>query len=123
MAQTKITAILRRRNKNKADELLTDSIAQLTKSIKTAKNATHLDQLLGIEGAGSASYFNVFGRLLKREMGFDFERRSRRPPADPTNSLLSFAYTLLTSDIISAVQVVGLDPFIYPSQKTPTDLE
>jgi len=109
---TNMRVTLRRRNKNKADESLTDSIAQLTKSIKTAKNATQLDQLLGIEGAGSAAYFNVFGRLLKREMGFDFERRSRRPPADPTNSLLSFAYTLLTSDIISAVQIVGLDPFI-----------
>lgn len=109
---TNMRTVLRRRNKEKSDKMLSDSIAQLAQNIKTAKNATHLDQLLGIEGAGSAAYFNVFGRLLKSEMGFDFQRRSRRPPADPTNSLLSFAYTLLTSDLISAIQIVGLDPFI-----------
>ena len=50
--------------------------------------------------------------MLKPEMGFNFERRSRRPPADPTNALLSFAYSLLTADLISAIQTVGLDPYV-----------
>ena len=45
-------------------------------------------------------------------MGFDFQRRSRRPPADAINAMLSFAYSLLTADLMSAIQTVGLDPYV-----------
>ena len=71
-----------------------------------------LPELLGIEGNASAAYFQSFSAMLKPAMGFNFERRSRRPPADPTNALLSFAYSLLTADLISAIQLVGLDPYV-----------
>ena len=71
-----------------------------------------LPELLGIEGNASAAYFQSFEAMLKPAMGFNFERRSRRPPADPTNALLSFAYSLLTADLISAIQLVGLDPYV-----------
>ena len=74
--------------------------------------ADGLPELLGIEGNASAAYFQSFSAMLKPEMGFNFERRSRRPPADPTNALLSFAYSLLTADLISAIQTVGLDPYV-----------
>ncbi len=74
--------------------------------------ATELPELLGIEGNASAAYFSAFNFMLKSKMGFDFQRRSRRPPADATNALLSFAYSMLTADLISAVQTVGLDPYI-----------
>lgn len=67
-------------------------------------------RLLGLEGAASAFYFSVLGRLLKGDWGF--ERRSRRPPTDPVNALLSYGYVLLTHHVASAVNVVGLDPFI-----------
>jgi CRISPR-associated protein Cas1 len=79
---------------------------------KRIDKATELSELLGIEGNASASYFGSFGFMLKKEMGFDFQRRSRRPPADATNALLSFAYSLLTADIMSAIQTVGLDPYV-----------
>ena len=79
---------------------------------KRVDTATDIPELLGIEGNASAAYFGSFGFMLKEEMGFDFQRRSRRPPADPTNALLSFAYSLLTADISSAIQVVGLDPYV-----------
>ncbi len=79
---------------------------------KRVKAATELSQLLGMEGNASASYFGSFDFMLKSELGFDFQRRSRRPPADPTNALLSFAYSLLTADLMSAIQTVGLDPYI-----------
>jgi CRISPR-associated protein Cas1 len=65
--------------------------------------------LLGLEGAGTAFYFGVFGRLLK---DWDFERRQRRPPRDPVNALLSFGYVLLMNQVASAVSVVGLDPYV-----------
>ena len=79
---------------------------------KRIERATELSELLGIEGNASASYFGAFGFMLKQEMGFDFQRRSRRPPADATNALLSFAYSLLTADLMSAIQTVGLDPYV-----------
>ena len=79
---------------------------------KRIDRATELSELLGIEGNASASYFGSFGFMLKKEMGFDFQRRSRRPPADATNALLSFAYSLLTADLMSAIQIVGLDPYV-----------
>ena len=66
--------------------------------------------LLGLEGAGTAAYFGVFGRLLRK--GWVFERRVRRPPTDPVNSLLSYGYTLLTAKVESAISLVGLDPYV-----------
>lgn len=66
--------------------------------------------LLGLEGAASAFYFGVFGRLLKGD--WEFERRRRRPPTDPVNTLLSYGYVLLTHQVASAVNVVGLDPYV-----------
>ena len=79
---------------------------------KRIGKSTELPELLGIEGNASAAYFGSFGFMLKEEMGFDFQRRSRRPPADATNALLSFAYSLLTADLMSAIQTVGLDPYV-----------
>ena len=79
---------------------------------KRIYKATELPELLGIEGNASAAYFGAFNFMLKSEIGFDFQRRSRRPPADATNALLSFAYSLLTADLMSAIQTVGLDPYI-----------
>jgi len=68
------------------------------------------DVLLGLEGQAAALYFAGFRRLLRRDYGF--ARRVRRPPTDPVNALLSFCYTLLLDDIISALRLVGLDPYI-----------
>lgn len=66
--------------------------------------------LLGLEGSATAFYFGVFGRLLRD--GWRFEKRSKRPPRDPVNALLSFGYVLLTNQVASAVSVVGLDPYV-----------
>ncbi len=66
--------------------------------------------LLGHEGAGSAAYFKSFGTLLRD--GWIFPGRNRRPPTDPVNALLSFAYTLLHNQTMSAVEIVGLDPYV-----------
>ena len=66
--------------------------------------------LLGLEGAGTAFYFGVLERLLKGD--WRFQRRQRRPPRDPVNSLLSFGYVLLMNQVASAISVVGLDPYV-----------
>lgn len=104
--------VLRRARRRKKDEKLSQTAARLSTAIKAVDSAGSLDELLGIEGSGTQAYFEVFGSFLKEEMGFSFERRTRRPPTDPINALLSFAYTLLVSDMVSAIQTVGLDPYV-----------
>lgn len=90
-----------------------DTVAwQLKRWIAGAERAANMDELLGIEGAGSAAYFRCFGSFLQERFGFDFEKRTRRPPRDPVNALLSLAYTLLLGDLVSACHVVGLDPYV-----------
>lgn len=69
-----------------------------------------LGALHGFEGAGAAAFFRGYAALLKQELGF--QGRQRRPPTDPVNALLSFGYTLLLNHVLSAVQVVGFDPYI-----------
>lgn len=71
-----------------------------------------LEIVLGMEGAGSAHYFSCFGNLLADPQRWPFPGRVRRPPTDPVNALLSFAYALLTTQVESNLQVVGFDQYI-----------
>lgn len=72
-----------------------------------------LDELRGMEGEAARLYFSVFGRLLRStDPEIRFSGRSRRPPLDPVNALLSFLYTLLVHDCRSALEGVGLDPAV-----------
>lgn len=87
---------------SKADRRLTSCLERLAES-KT------IDSLMGTEGEAAQVYFSVFSRLLRQD-DFNFDSRQRRPPTDPVNALLSFAYTLLTHDCRSALETVGLDP-------------
>jgi CRISP-associated protein Cas1 len=73
---------------------------------------TPLETVLGLEGAGSALYFSCFGNMLADQQQWPFAGRIRRPPTDPVNALLSFGYALLTSQVASAVQIVGFDQYI-----------
>lgn len=75
--------------------------------------ATTRDQVRGLEGDAASSYFSVFPRLIiNQKDGFPFSGRNRRPPKDAVNAMLSLAYTLLTNDITSALETVGLDPYV-----------
>lgn len=69
-----------------------------------------LDEVRGIEGDSAQGYFGIFNHLLNPTTRFTFHRRSRRPPLDPVNALMSFLYTLLAHDCRSACEAVGLDP-------------
>lgn len=72
---------------------------------------TSIESLLGMEGQGAALYFAQFGRFLRSKHTFDFTKRNRRPPKDPVNALLSFAYAMLVRDCQAAVCTVGFDPY------------
>ena len=95
------------------------ALAQLKRYAEAAMNAEELDELLGIEGNAARIYFANFNGLVKAEndgagapFTFEFTWRNRRPPVDPVNALLSFAYSLLTKDLTIICHSVGLDPFI-----------
>ena len=72
-----------------------------------------VESLRGLEGNADKHYFGVFGQLiLHQKESFFFEKRTRRPPQDNMNALLSFFYTLLTYEVASALETVGLDPYV-----------
>ncbi|MEW5828034.1 MAG: type I-C CRISPR-associated endonuclease Cas1c [Chloroflexota bacterium] len=69
--------------------------------------------LMGFEGSAAKIYFRVFEQMIVQQRGdFPFKERSRRPPLDNMNALLSFLYTLLTNEVASALEAVGLDPYV-----------
>ena len=81
--------------------------------MQDASSAQSLDSLRGMEGNAAAEYFGVFNEMILRDKtAFAFSGRSRRPPLDRVNALLSFAYSLLTSMCAGALRGVGLDPYV-----------
>ncbi|NWG08677.1 MAG: type I-C CRISPR-associated endonuclease Cas1 [Chloroflexi bacterium] len=94
-------------------EALTGASNFLKETLKAIPNCKTIADLMGFEGAAAKIYFSVFDHLiLHQKEDFHFEERSRRPPLDNMNSLLSFLYTLLTNEVASALETVGLDPFV-----------
>jgi CRISPR-associated protein Cas1 len=73
---------------------------------------TVLGQLMGLEGKAGEAYFGVYGQLFPEKWARRFTGRQRRPPTDPINALLSYGYTLLTSQTVGAAHIVGFDPYI-----------
>lgn len=85
----------------------------LQNAISSAREAQDVASLLGIEGAAARGYFAAFGSMLRQDLGpFHFDGRNRRPPRDPVNALLSFAYALLARDATVALVAAGLDPYV-----------
>ena len=87
------------------------AIKHLATSLRRVRTASTVAETMGMEGDAANTYFGVFNELL-RGSGFAFGGRVRRPPTDPVNALLSFAYTLITHECASALQGVGLDPYV-----------
>lgn len=105
--------LLRRNWKVAEDpEILLDGFQQ---DMKRTRRAKDLAELLGAEGMAAARYFGAFANALSRsddqQLPFDFEKRNRRPPTDPVNALLSYAYALLVRAWTTVLSAVGLDPY------------
>ena len=89
---------------------LQSAAGRLAQSIETLEKETDADRIRGIEGDASRDYFAVFNELIVHpDPAFRFAGRSRRPPGDNVNALLSFTYTLLLNDARAACETVGLD--------------
>jgi CRISP-associated protein Cas1 len=81
----------------------------LQRNAEAALQAGNLESLRGLEGDAATAYFGTLPSLIQAP-GFEFSGRNRRPPTDPVNALLSFAYSMLAHDCRSALESVGLDP-------------
>lgn len=88
-------------------------LRQLKRDRDNVDQCDGLDNLLGIEGAAAGQYFGAFNSLLKEDIArsFDFTHRNRRPPRDPVNALLSFAYSMLVRIWTHTLASVGFDPY------------
>ena len=105
----------------KAGDVPERLLAEFRQDIDAAERARDLPQLLGVEGNAAARYFREFSRMLSAPQGagdgasdewrFDFERRTRRPPTDPVNALLSYAYSLLARSMAVTLTAVGFDTY------------
>ena len=111
--QNSRTMLRRNWKAGEAPEALLEAFRQ---DIDLARRAKGLPELLGAEGNAAARYFGEFRNVLRtgeggEELAFDFTRRNRRPPADPVNALLSFAYSLLARTWTMTLSAVGFDPY------------
>jgi len=103
--------LIRRYSRNYPELDFSQEVASLDNALNSVGSQTLVPSLLGIEGHATAVYFRAFGRMFRREK-MSFTKRTRRPPKDPTNALLSFGYTLVTNEILSFLFAVGFDPYI-----------
>ncbi|KAA6185364.1 type I-C CRISPR-associated endonuclease Cas1 [Thiohalocapsa marina] len=105
---------LRDRSKDGQPPAVQSAVDHLTTLQRRIRRETmDLDRVRGYEGAAARAYFEVFDDLiLSKAKAFRFQGRSRRPPLDAVNALLSFTYTLLRHDIAGALEGVGLDPAV-----------
>lgn len=97
-----------------ADSIPQTALDELLLCAENARNATDLQTLLGHEGQAASVYFQNFHLMLKADLASEFDRngRQRRPPPDPVNALLSFGYTMLAHECVSALRLARLEPSI-----------
>lgn len=102
--------LLRRQKKRIESELLERVLQSLNYLAVQATQADSLERLMGFEGAGAAQYFSAFGECLSAGE-FVFMGRSRRPPGNPVNAMLSFGYQILWNHLLALIEIQGLDPY------------
>lgn len=110
-ARIVLQRFLRDHNDKSEDNNILVAVNSLSLQLKKTALCNNINTLRGIEGDAARTYYGVFNNLiLSNKESFQFNGRSRRPPLDIPNTLLSFLYTLLAHDCRSALETVGLDP-------------
>jgi len=93
--------------------ILRQAAEELAYTLQALPSAGDLDTIRGYEGEAARAYFRAMSKWIRvSEPAMAFKGRFRRPPRDPVNAMLSFAYSILLHDVISALAAVGLDPFV-----------
>lgn len=91
---------------------LKETSKYLTSLLERVSEVKDIDELRGIEGIAQVNYFSCFDEMiLNQKEDFKFETRTRRPPLNPINAMLSFMYSILSNDVASALESVGLDAY------------
>lgn len=103
--------LLLRFNRKRRIDAVAEAIEGINTDLRKVAVGQTVDQLRGYEGSSAARYFPALGALIMPE-GFEMVRRTRRPPTDPINALLSFGYTLLYNNVLSFILVEGLTPYL-----------
>jgi CRISPR-associated protein Cas1 len=107
-------SLLQRHQRNHPDDCpdsVVSAAATMGERLAVIQESQTLDGLRGYEGECATLYFGVLSFLITAQQeDFTFTQRSRRPPLDPANALLSFLYALLANDVRSALETTGLDP-------------
>ena len=112
MAKVANRTIRDHRDKTDVDKLKKAS-QQLENFLKQLEKVDTVDEVRGFEGISASVYFGIFNNMIiDQKSNFHFFERSRRPPLDEVNAMLSFTYTILAHDIRSALETVGLDPSV-----------
>lgn len=93
------------------EEQIRSVMRELRVSLDELPRLTTRSSVMGAEGYAAKAYFSVFGEMILSDR-FTFTERSKRPPKDEVNALLSFFYTILANDVKSALESVGLDPYV-----------
>jgi len=101
-----------RETDNVTDKTALNTAASVhAEAIRNAESVAEIEKLRGIEGYAAKSYFAAFSHMIRTNReAFTLTQRSRRPPRDPINALLSLLYTLLAGECVAACEGVGLDP-------------
>lgn len=101
--------ILRRYARTNKKVNIADAIKHMNIAIKAINKATTINQIIGHEGYAAKTYFKYLGMLIDHD--FAFTGRSRRPPKDPFNSMISLGYSLLLNEIYGRIESKGMNPF------------
>jgi CRISPR-associated protein Cas1 len=119
--------LLMRYQRNHPEVNFSSELEIISNSISSLSQKKVVSSLMGLEGAGSAAYYKCYAKMLSQN--FAFERRTRHPPLDPANALLSLGYVLIGNEIAALAESSGFDPFIgflhglrYGRQSLPLDL-
>lgn len=102
--------LLLRYSRNHPEVDFSEAVAEMDRALGALPRKGRVSTLLGVEGVAMGAYFRTYGRMFRRGLGF--ERRTRRPPGDPVNALLSFGYVLISNEMSSLLEAMGFDPYI-----------
>jgi CRISPR-associated protein Cas1 len=119
--------LLLRYQRNHPDTDFTSEISIISQSLLRVPYEKTVSSIMGLEGTGTRAYYHCFSMMLSDD--FSFKRRTRHPPLDPVNALLSLGYVLITNEMAALVESTGFDPFIgfvhglrYGRQSLPLDM-
>lgn len=105
-----LRTMLRRINREVQNPMMEELVLNIRKLRERVEKADNLNSARGCEGKASAMYYQGLKYGFRKDL--KFEKRTRRPPLDPVNALLSLGYTLLGNSIETAINMVGLDPYL-----------